>query len=131
MPCNCDHMEPSGEEIRMSRMACVVDELVTGKPVDANYWQGYHPRVYDQTYDRYADNEETYLTEETLLEEVLDLIKGKDIIKYSLELQIWVRDFKKEQAALKKKKEKKKGLEKEKRAALKKLTKREKEILGL
>ena len=53
MPCNCDYMEATSKEKELSKIACLLDEL-DGKPFNKNHWEGYHPKVYSQTYDKYT-----------------------------------------------------------------------------
>lgn len=126
MACNCDHMEPTRSEIKLSRLACVLDEL-NGLHVRQSYWNGYHPKVYSQTYDRYASD----LNAEKLSQEVIEEVeKREDMSDLSLECQMWIRDYKRSLMKRQTKidKEKKEKLAKD--AALSKLTPAERKALG-
>lgn len=127
MACNCDHMEPTQTEIKLSRLACVLDEL-NGVHVRQSYWNGYHPKIYSQTYDRYASEGNA----EKLAEEVIEEVKKRqDVSDLSLECQMWIRDYKRalmnRQATIDKE-SKKKALKDSARA---KLTQAEREALGI
>lgn len=126
MPCNCDHMEPSSIEIELSRVACLLDEF-DGKPINKNFWDGMHPKVYNQTYDRYAGNFDASGMAQALVRR----IKDSDVTKYSLEMQIWWRDYlaKQKEHEVKAIEASTKQFMEEK--ALAKLTEADKEILGL
>lgn len=86
MPCNTDYMEPSSRECQLSKVACLLDEL-NGEPINKTYWQGYHPKVYSQTYDIYTD------VSEGLVETLIKKLEQTDVTKYSLEMQMWWRDY--------------------------------------
>lgn len=119
MPCNCDHLEASGLEIALSRVACLLDEL-GGKQFDSKHWRGYHPRVYNRQVDG-----------NSLTSELCSKLQDVDVTNYSLEMQIWWRDHQKadkeriEQELLLKKEGE------ERKAALSKLTEYEKNLLGI
>lgn len=127
MPCNCDHMEPTDLEIRLSQIACLFNEL-DGKPcTNSSYRRGFHPDIYSQTYDKYNSPE----SEKCLTERLVSRIRQIDIAKYSLEMQIWWRDH---QAAVKydeRKRADKKKVERLRTAALKKLTPQERRLFEL
>lgn len=119
MPCNSDHLRATHRERETSRVACLMDEL-DGKKFNRDRWDGYHPRVYNQRVDADA-----------MTAELCARLQGVDVTDYSLEMQIWWRDHKKAdkeraEAAVAKAK-----TEKQKRAALKKLTPHERKLLGL
>jgi len=77
-------MEASGKEIELSRVACLLDEVDDGKPIDPSHWLGYHPKVYNRSHNGDA-----------LVAELCEKLQGKDVANYSLELQIWWRDHQK------------------------------------
>jgi len=97
MPCNCDHMEPTSKEVELSQIACLLDELRTGKKkINKTYWNGYHPDVYSQTYDRYLVKDGKKFPpggmKQLLVDKIKALPKGK-IKEQSLEMQMWWRDY--------------------------------------
>jgi len=117
MPCNCDHMEPSIDEIKMSKVACLLDEF-NGVKLNRNHWNGMHPRVYNQTYDRYAGD----FDKAEMVQELVGKIQTTDVAKCSLEMQIWWRDYQERhnmKVALEQAAERQKA---KRAAALKKLT---------
>lgn len=125
MPCNCDHLEPRGEEVRMSKVACLLDEF-DGKPFNRNHWQGMHPAVYNQTYDRYAGNYDA----SQMVQKLVSKIQATDVTKLSLEMQIWWRDYQQEHNAKILQAEKEKQEQEIRQSALSKLTDGEKKALG-
>jgi hypothetical protein len=120
MPCDSGYLEPTWGERELSRIACLIDQLKGKKKIDKDHWDGFHPRVYAEQVE-----------EEVLIKEILNLLKGKDITKLSLELQIWHRDFLKDQKKSKLEKEKEKKIKLEKKKALAKLTPKERKLLCL
>ena len=107
-------------ERELSKVACLLDELDGKKKLNRDHWRGYHPRVYSQRADADA-----------LVAELCSRLQGVDVSECSLEMQIWWRDHKeadKKRAADAIAKAK---TEKQKRAALKKLTPHERKLLGL
>jgi hypothetical protein len=122
MPCNSDYLAANGIEKEMSKVACLLDELV-GKPIDEGYWKGYHPDVYNSHLSKEEQDE--------MVKELCYKLQKVNVSDYSLEMQIWWRDHKKAdkqriEAELKSIKQ-----EKERQAALEKLTDYERNILGL
>lgn len=120
MPCNSDHLRATHKEREMSRVACLLDELAGKKKINRDHWDGYHPRVYNQRVDADA-----------MTAELCSRLQEVDVSDYSLEMQIWWRDHK---AADKKRAEAaiaKAKTDKQKRAALAKLTPHERKLLGL
>jgi predicted Rossmann fold nucleotide-binding protein DprA/Smf involved in DNA uptake len=128
MPCNSDYMEASSFERRMSQVVCLLEEIATGIPVDptSGNWQGYHPSVYNGAMKK----EEA----DKLVERLCSILKNTDpkkIKEYSLEMQVWWRDHQKADAqrdALEKSKQHEEQLRKQ---ALSKLSKAERNALGL
>lgn len=122
MPCNCDYLEATNIEIEMSRVACLLDEL-KGISIKKSCWDGYHSSVYCQR-----------LTKERcdkMVEQLCSKLQKLDVTKYSLKMQIWWRDH---QDADKKRLEKELAehkMEADKQQALNKLTKYERDLLGL
>lgn len=120
MPCNSDYMEASDTEIYFSRVACLLDELDGKKKIDRSHWDGYHPRVYNQS-----------VNGDALVSELCSRLQDADVSKCSLEMQLWWRDH---QEADKKRlmvelEEAKKKSERE--AAVAKLTPYERKLLGI
>ena len=119
MPCNSDHLRATHKEREMSKVACLMDEL-DGKKINRDRWDGYHPRVYNKRVDADA-----------MTAELCARLQEVDVADYSLEMQIWWRDHteadkKRAEASVEKAKN-----EKQKRAAMEKLTPRERKLLGL
>jgi len=115
MPCNCDHLEPTREEVRLSKIACLLDELRTGNhKINSNHWGGMHPKVYSQTYDKYEVPPEGMKEK---LVQALSMMSPEKLQTYSLEMQMWWRDYcaealERKKAAVKKFKDKKKKVKK-------------------
>lgn len=122
MPCNSDYMEPNQQEINLSIVYGLLDELETGK-LPTNFGDGYDKRVYNKGLSK------EHLDQKT--EELCSKLQQTDVTKYSLEMQIWWRDHQKADAErLQKEIDEKKNAE-EKEAALAKLTTYERRLLGL
>jgi hypothetical protein len=119
-------MEPSATEIEVSKMACILDELNGGK-IDKVYWKGYHPKVYSQTYDKYNNS----ISKEELEKILVIALKKVDVTKYSLEVQMWWRDYKERDKVTKSVLKEKRKQDKIKEKALAKLTPEEKAVLHL
>ncbi len=79
MPCDGSYMDPNHKEVDAARVACLLDEL-DGKPIDRDYWQGYHPATYCKRF-----NLDSMVAE--LCSKLQSVVK-----QYSLEMQIWWRD---------------------------------------
>ena len=119
MPCNSDYMEATGKEVALSQVACLLDEL-DGKPLDRSHWRGYHPAVYNQAAD--ADG---------LVSELCLRLQSLDVTKQSLEMQMWWRDHQAADKARLEHEIARKQTDAERQAALSKLTKYERELLGV
>lgn len=120
MPCDSSHLEATHKEREMSMIACLLDELDGKKRINRDHWRGYHPRVYNQRVD--ADE---------MTAELCSRLQSLDVSRCSLEMQIWWRDHQeadrnKAKAAIAKAKN-----DKQKKAALAKLTPHERKLLGL
>ena len=88
MPCNSEYLRPSASEERLKECTDIVIDLLT------EHDTGIEPSDQASRHDKYAGNRGTYNTER--LDELVSLLcsklKGKDVSKYSLEMQIWWRD---------------------------------------
>lgn len=120
MPCNSDYMEASGYEVAISQVACLLDELDGKGPINPSHWRGYHPSVYN----RHADGD-------ALVAKLCAKLRGKDVSKYSLEMQIWWRDHKRADKERMERELREAEAKKQKKAALEKLTPYERKLLGL
>ena len=80
MPCNSDYMDPRPEEVKMSQVACLLDEL-GGTPIDMNHWEGYHPKIYDKFIAKEGAD--------ALVAELCEKLKTAKVGDYSLAMQIW------------------------------------------
>ena len=119
MPCDSSYMEANGLEIRLSQVACLLDEL-DGKEIDQHHWRGYHPRVYSQRVDG-----------DKMVAKLCKRLQSVDVKNYSLEMQIWWRDH---QAADRARVEEELAAAtdaKAKAAAIAKLTPHERKLLGI
>lgn len=119
MPCNSDYLRATGEEIAISQVMCLLEEL-EGKKIEPHYWKGHHPLVYNKTID---GNE--------LVRKLCAKLKKVDVTKYSLEMQIWWRDHQNADLKRLETEAKAQKMEEVKAKALKKLTPRERKLLGL
>lgn len=123
MPCNSDYMEANELELEISRVLCLLEEIKTGKPINPNSkeWTGYHSKVYNKGLER--DDADK------LVAALCDNLKKVDIKKYSLEMQLWWREHqnadRKREAQERAKREEAKNF----RAALKKLSAKEVQLL--
>ncbi len=124
MPCNSSYQDPTQFEIELSKVYALLDELETG-----NLKDGWNTGMDSRVYNKYLDK--SILDEKTAeLCSKLQKISTRRLSKFSLEMQIWWRDH---QAADKKRIQdeiKSKKLKEDKIAALKKLTKYERKLLG-
>lgn len=119
MPCDSSHMNATGKEVALSRVACLLDEL-DGKPIDKCHWNGYHPKVYSKPVD--ADS---------LVSTLCSRLQDVDITQHSLEMQIWWRDHQKADKERLEREIEQQASEEAKQAALGKLTPYERRVLGL
>ena len=122
MPCNSDYMYAGNAEIYYSRVACLIDE-VDGKPITKEYWNGYHPLVYNKLVSRELGDQ--------LVSRLCERLQKIDVSKQSLEMQIWWRDHQKADKDRLELEMMKKKTADEKAAALAKLTDYERKLLGL
>ena len=82
MGCNSDYMDANGYEQKISRVACLLDELA-GKKFELSHWRGYHPRVYCKA---------TRVIGDAMVHELCNSLQNRDVTQCSLEMQIWWRD---------------------------------------
>lgn len=121
MPCNSEYMNPTGYEVAISRVACLLDEL-SGKECKDSWWHGYHPSVYCNVTNDLGDS---------LTADLCQKLQKLDVSKYSLEMQIWWRDHQKADKERVKKEIQQAKDDEAKRIALEKLTPYERDLLGL
>ncbi len=133
MPCNGGHMEPNDREIEVSKILCFLEELEelkTGKAIKEEErkrnFKGYHPDVYNKCISQKELDE--------VADKLCTIIKNYDpvdIARFSLELQIWWRDHQAADAVREEEEKELKERKKIRHQAFAKLTKKEKEVLGL
>lgn len=85
MPCQSDYLNSTDFEKKISRVACLLDEL-DGKIYSNSDWDGYHNRVYGKVDDDLANE---------LVAELCSRLQNVEITNCSLEMQIWWRDHQK------------------------------------
>lgn len=126
MPCNSDYLDPNSFEKQLSKVCCLLDELLYNKSIKQNEWNGYHPNVYY----KYINKEKANKLVNSLCSK-LQMLSSKEIKNLSLEMQIWWRNHQK--ADKKRIKEEIKLIKKKqnKEKALKKLTSYERKLLNL
>lgn len=124
MPCLSDYQNANEFEIENSKVLAILEELKSGK-LPKWFGDGYNKRVYNCTSRESLDSNTAQLC--TSLSK---LAKSK-LNKLSLEAQLWWRDHQAHDARRKVKERKDKLNEKAKQAALNKLSKKEKILLGL
>lgn len=120
MPCDSKHLEASGYEKEISRVACFIDELAGKKWTRAEF-EGYHPKVYSKCSRNLGDR---------LTRQLCSALRKVDVTKYSLELQIWWRDHQAADEERRRRDEKVLQDDADIKAALEKLTPRERKLLG-
>jgi len=135
MPCDSSHLRATGTEIRASEIMALKEELKTGK-LPEYYGNGYYSEVYGQPNAHNLDDGVRYLCRQ------LERKKPNEIKGYSLEMQMFWRDHQRadrmrkneeiKRGKAKKEKTEREELNKdEKSRVLKKLTPRERKILGI
>jgi LPS O-antigen subunit length determinant protein (WzzB/FepE family) len=121
MPCDGEYLNADQREIELSRMFCLLEELDGKEEIDKNHWSGYHPRAY-------GNRSESLNSVASLL---CERLRGIDVSRYSLELQMWWRDHKiADRKRLEEEISKKKENE-DRKLALSNLSDYERRILGL
>jgi hypothetical protein len=122
MPCNSDYLNPTSLEKNLSVVYGLIDEFRTGK-LPEDFGNGYDERIYNKGLGK------RHLDDKVI--ELCSLLKGVEIERYSLEMQIWWRDHQRADEE-REDREKKEAIVKEiKERALAKLTEEEKAILGI
>jgi hypothetical protein len=115
-------MEPTALEIEASRVAYLLDEIESGEMNSSKFNGGTHPQVYGKCDQTLANN---------LTIRLCDALKECGASKYSLEMQIWWRDHQAKDRKREQEEKSEREREQIRKAALSKLTKQEKEALGL
>lgn len=126
MPCDSSYMDATPFEIKSSRILLCLDELRGGKTVDSTSpgWNGYDQRAYGGGHGTRRDLE-------NIEQKLLDEAAGVDLSTFSLELQIMVRDLRELKSEKHQRKIEKQRKENIRETALGKLTKEEREVLGI
>lgn len=122
MPCNSDHMNPSGDEHEISRVLCVIDEHI-GNHVKDSWWKGYHPTVYNRGMSKSVRDKYT--------EQACRMCRTRGTAALSLEAQVWWREHQRMDVVRQRRERQAKKDKAEKELALSKLTSREKKLLGV
>lgn len=120
MPCNSDYLNPTHEEKELSQIACLLDELDGKKKIDKSHWSGHHPKVYGKR-----------VNGDELIAKLCSRLKKEDVSKRSLEMQIWWRDHKRADKKRIANEAANRKFSLERKAAIKKLTAKERRLLGL
>jgi hypothetical protein len=123
MPCKSDYLDPTPDEIKLSKVLGCLEEIETGK-LPENYGTGFGG-AYGNTRNISVDEKTAELCSK------LQKLSNEEIKEKSLELQMWWRDhqefdkrrIQEELASIKE--------ESERKEALKKLTPHEINLLGL
>lgn len=121
MPCNSDYMKATNDEVNLSIVFGLLDELNTGI-LPSDFGTGYDKRAYSHYDDELLDIK---------TEELCAHLQGIDVSTYSLEMQMWWRDHQKADTQRIKDELFNIMHTKDKEIALSKLTKYEKELLGI
>ena len=120
MPCRSDYLEANPLEVELSRvlvcLAVLESRVVKG-------WDGYHKDAYNKATQEKLDKKTAELCGK--------LKKEKDVTKYSLELQTWWRDHKKADKRHEQEDKEEKRKANLRKAAAKRLTKKQREALGI
>jgi|688.fasta_scaffold206199_3 hypothetical protein len=122
MPCNSDYMDATPNEINLSVVYGLLDEFETGK-LPSNFGDGYDNRVYNKHLPK------EHLDEKT--KELCSKLQTVDVSKFSLEMQIWLRDHQKADKERLEKEIAEHQENKAKEIALSKLSDYERKLLGL
>ena len=125
MPCRSDYMEPTQLEITCSRALCVLTEL-RGESWKSAWWSGTHPDVYNKACSK-SDADQWTANACKLMQ----ALPPEELLKLSLEVQMWCRDHKKVDAARAREEARKKREDKLRASARAKLTLAERKAVGL
>lgn len=80
MPCNGDYLNATRDEVQISIVYSLLDELETNS-LNQNYYKGYHPEVYNKAI--------SYKTFTEKVQELCTKLSKTDVSNYSLEMQMW------------------------------------------
>ena len=72
MPCDSSYMRANDYEVRLSQVACLLDELNGKVGIDKSDWGGYHPKVYNRRADGDALVSELYNIAQDAVAELLE-----------------------------------------------------------
>ena len=125
MGCRSDYQRDDPSEIEAAKVLALLHELEFDIPVNPEDYGKTTGEFY--TYGKYTDEDLDYITAKLCTQ----LQTVNDISKYSLEMQIWWRDHKTADTKRLIAELKKKRTEKQKQAAIAKLTPHERKLLGL
>jgi hypothetical protein len=125
MPCQSEYLRSDDSEKRLSRLFILLDEIHTGVTPDphSSDWDGYDSRVYNKSIDQEQADRLTI--------ELCEYCRNHDISNHSLELQIWYREHKKSDERRLEIEKKNNEINYKRKQVLSKLTKEEKELLGI
>lgn len=87
MPCDCSHMLPHEKEKEMSKICCLLEHVIEGKPIDQREYAGYHPFAYGRAWGFTPG-----LDDRLIARLCLEFRHHPDVTKLALEAQIWWRD---------------------------------------
>jgi len=119
-------MAPNNYEIELSRVACLLDEI-SGIPIDPTIYHGYARGCHPQVRGGRLSDEEA----DAMVAELCKTLQSLDVTKYSLEMQMWWRDHQKADKARIEREIQSKKEKADRKAAIAKLTKYERKLLGL
>lgn len=115
-----DYLYPTNYEVQISRVACLLGEI-EGRQCESDWWKGYHPDVYGKVTNELGNS---------LIAQLCDLLQKESVTKYSLEMQLWWRDYQKADKERLDREIQERTAAAEKEAALAKLTPYERKLLG-
>lgn len=122
MPCNSDYMNPTQNEINLSVVYGLLDEIKTGK-LPKDFGNGFDNRVYSKGLNKEDLDKK--------VEELCSKLQNLDISKYSLEMQIWWRDHQKADKERLEREILEREIKEHKDKAIGKLTPYERKLLGI
>ncbi len=128
MPCDSSHMEPSSWEIEMTKVVLLLDEVAgNGTPDPDKFHDGYDNRVY--SIDMGGEVADRLVRKLCTRIKKLERLRGLD--GYSFELRMWWRDHQKADRVRESRLARTAKERDEKRAALAKLTRKERKLLNV
>jgi hypothetical protein len=125
MGCISSYQDPTQFEIELSKVYALLDELENGE-LKKDWDSGLDSRVYNLKRDQSVLDEKT-----AELCSKLQMLSARKLSKVSLEMQMWWRDHQEADKKRLQEQMKTKREQKAKQAALKKLNKYERNLLGL